>query len=650
MRLCRHCKMFPNLVQASAKKSSKTSSTDRLQRTEQQWLKDTGLTDVAGRRMPNDDRIDPFHSFHVVPRAKARKEPLSEENLEQSKLSSDELKQAVNRFRLLDQDHMRNLNRFFSTNSLMRTIFDIGTRALLGGGIAFEKKHHFTTAMTAKLFENVWEQFVRDLLKSLWVYGFALCITRSDEHLVAVPLVLPLEQLQVRYYQDPFGQRRYAANMLPDDVTMSLGLGMFNSAAGDSSSGSMPPVHPGGLDSLIPGITVFEMSPPLADGTLTSNVSTVLQDFRQHDTVMEQYVRHTVHHAVPPIFIRQDLPKGADGGPASMNVHRADFASDLNAGSAAAAMPNVDIQIAPEVQQELHLINRHGVRSVGAARAIINEHKLMGQQVAVSSTGAIPTYELPPFRVLDKPAMGKEPSHVEYFHRALEIRVAAVFGIPADLFGEPKGNRSGNVDHRMIYHDAMRGIRQLMQSCLYRMYLHIYGESTLSTYVATHNSYTLEQLQADTDVHVTLPGILPTELITEWRMEGILDHKTYVAMLARSYSLPVSVFTTAPEVSLKDLLKIKPEPTGPSSSSSSSTKKKSSSSSSSATSAATKRKRVEASAAGSLVSRSAATGIPAWLLQSPKRRHVQFEDEDEDEDEDGDEDVHDDVHEDEEQE
>lgn len=625
----------PDLIQASAK------SGDRLQRTEQQWLKDTGLTDVAGRRMPNDDRIDPFHSFHVVPRSKARKvTPSSTDQLE-SKLSEEELKQAVNRFRLLDQDHMRSLNRFFSTNSLMRTIFDIGTRALLGGGIAFEKKHHFTTAMTAKLFENVWEQFVRDLLKSLWVYGFALCITRSDEHLVAVPLVLPLDQLQVRFYQDPFGQRRYAANVLPDDVTMALGLGMFQAANDSASSGSAPSMHPGELDSLIPGITVFEMSPPLADGTLTSNVSTVLQDFRQHDTVMEQYVRHTVHHAVPPIFIRHDIPKGMDGGPAgmAMNVHRADFAADLQGAEADSMLAQASVQIDPDVQRQLDLVNRHGVKTIGAARLIVQEQKLAAQHLSASATGSMATYELPPHRVLDKPPMGKEPSHVEYFHRALEIRVAAVFGIPADLFGEPKGNRSGNVDHRMIYHDAMRGIRQLMQSCLYRMYLHIYGESTLSTYVATHNSYTLEQLQADTDVHVTLPGILPTELITEWRMEGILDHQTYVAMLARSYSLPVSVFTTAPEVSLKDLLKIKPEQPG--SSSSSSSKKKSSSSSSSAKSsssssaaASTKRKRVEASAAH-LISQAAASGIPAWLLKSPKRRHVQFEDsEDEDEVED----------------
>lgn len=590
-----------DLVQASSSKSSASHPS-----VDKHWLRDTGLEGKDGRRMPNDDLIDPFRSYHVVPKSRAQKPTPHPDEPRHSKQFKEDLKQSINRFTILDRDYMQRLNYFFSTNSLMRTIYDIGSRSLLGGGIAFEKKHHFTSEMTAKLFENAWEQFVRDLLKSMWLYGFALCITRSDEFLVAVPLVLPLDQLIVRFYQDSYGQRRYAVSRIPDAVTVGLGTGIESS--GNSSLSKQ--MQPGDLEQLIPGVTVFEMSPPLSDGTITSNVASILADFRRYDQLMEQYVRYATYHAVPPIFTRFDIPKNPDARALAEDqaAREAGLAgADGGAGAADGAdmLPRID----PQEAMKINAFRQYGLRTMAEAAWVVQEQLARAQMIDSNSAGGIEVHHLPAGRVLDKQQLGREPSYLKDIHRELETRVSAVFGIPADLFGEAKGNRSGNTDHRMVFHDSMRGIRQNVESCLYRMYLHIYGESTLDSYIATHNSYTIQQLQADTNVHVTLPGILPTELLTEWRLMGILDHDVFVSMLARAYSLPRSLFTTAPEVSLKDILKVKPEPAGAASSSKSSTTKKKSTSSrtsapkhsqshssSSSSSGGTKR-RIEASAA-----------------------------------------------------
>lgn len=611
-----------DLVQASSSvgssKSSSASVKTKIPKPDAKFLTDTGLKDVQGRSMPNDRWIDPLQAFHVVPPSQAAKPPPEPQPPGRSKLSHEDLKLAVQRFKTLDRDFMEQINRFFSTNSLMRTIYDIGCRALLGGGIKFEKKHHFQSSMTAKTFDYAWEEFVRDLIKSLWMYGFALCVSRSDSQLVAVPLVLPLDQLVVRFHQDAFGQRHYAVSRPPDNITMAL--------VGHGKDSQFMDLQPGELDSPILGVQVFEMSPPLADGTLTSNVATILDDFRRHDVLMEQYVRFAQYHAVPPVFMRYDLPKGSDA--TTVRTARAVRDNQLampapSAHGGGAALLNItgDRQAEEYTMDEIEALAMPYVKTgqaktMAAARLMVQEDLYAAQQLASSSSSAASSssanlgfqlHQLPPERILDKQLLGKEPGHVEHFHRALEIRVAAVFGIPADLFSEPKGNRSGNTDHRMIYHDAMRGIRQTITTCLYRMYLRIYSTSVSESYIATHNTYNIHQLEADTDVNVTLPGILPTELVTEWRLQGVLDHGTYVSMLARAYSLPKSIFTSKPEVSLKDILKIKPETPGASSSSSSSKSKSSSSSSSSkkssssrtsapkAASSTTTKRRVEAS-------------------------------------------------------
>lgn len=631
-----------DLVQASSKA--------RVPKPDPAFLRDTGLTPVTGRSMPNDAWIDPLKRFHVIPPSQAAKPQPESDTPSESKVSDEDLKQAVQRFTLLDRSFMQQLNYFFSTNSLMRTIYDIGCRALLGGGIEFEKKHHFTSTMTSKTFNYAWEQFVRDLLKSLWMYGFALCVSRSDEQLVAVPLVLPIDQLIVRFHQDAFGQRHYAVSRPPDNVSMSLPSGR---------DAQFIDLQPGVMDRLIPGVQVFEISAPLPDGTLTSNVASVLDDFRRHDVLMEQYVRFATYHAVPPVFMRYDLPKGSDA--TTVRHARAVRDNQLNvpiqplhaAGAGAeAGLANIigdqagDAYTMDEIEAlAMPYVRSGAARTMTAARLMVQEDLMAAQTFASSTATAtgsgggrrlgFEVHQLPPERVLDKQMLGKEPGHVEHFHRALEIRVAAVFGIPADLFSEPKGNRSGNTDHRMIYHDAMRGIRQTISTCLYRMYLRIYSTAISESYIATHNTYNSRQLEADTDVAVTLPGILPTELVTEWRLQGILDHDTYVSMLARAYSIPRSMFTAAPEVSLKDILKIKPEPaTGVSSSSSSTKKKSSSSSSSSSRTSAPKQSRSSSSSSSSSTKRRVEASRARLHVGLADNHEVEVEVGNEDEDED----------------
>jgi len=549
------------------------------------WIKNTGLDSLPYVPLPNDKIIDPLRVLNV-PRS-ANEDGVQSTSVEDNKtIPQAALKQALLKFRILPSDHMRQLLNFFRTDSLMRIIFDIGRRALLSGGIGIQHGHRFESSHLETMFQDAWERFTSDLLESLWVFGFALCVHRGDKFIHNVPMVLPLADLTVRYHQDAFGQRYYAVSHRPDPAMQGLESGFLGIGPGGGASlASQSKQTIIDFEHLIEGVHVFELSPPLPDGSLTSHVATIFPDVQEYKSLAQAYIDYASYHSVPPVYVRHDIPKNSDTA-AQIQATRAaaEFSALPDVGGAdGAGFPDSGMPYVPETERYVQqLINKGSFADVESARRYVElEVGAESSTIRLSRTtvDGIRVYDLPPQRIIDRQVVGKEPGYVEHFYRSLQARVGAVFGVPSDLFGDVKGNRSGNVEHRMFYHETVRGLRQLIIKCIRRMYLAAWGDMLTTTFLATRDQVSLQELEAASDVSVTLPGIIPIEILDQWYTNGIIDYDNYTTLLSKSYSLPRNCFAPKALLTLKELNNIKPEPKQTNTGSASNSKSISSSSS-----------------------------------------------------------------------
>lgn len=430
------------------------------------------------------------------------------------------------------QDQIRYCHSLYHSHPLLRTVSDITKRALLGGGISFESKRHKERVSHEVLFEHTWMQFAEAAIDSLLKYGLAIVVVLSHPTLVAHPTVLQLDQCETRMYQTAYNQRFYSVNDTSNRLTAD---------------------EPGGKP--ISAFLICETDPPLGDGTLQSKTLVVGRQIEMYEDFRRQYLRSQHVNAVAPLVIRKEQQKDAgttfhgSSGAAGMPLPPTGAMDPNPIESVQHAVPLHDTLNGNVSDIERHRLEERVKRILDTEPGVSKEEarrRVYKTQGAASyetiGPDGIPLITLPDGYVGDKAVSANESRYLEYFDRSTRDVVAGVFGIPADLFGDTRGNRAGNADHRLLYYDTIRGLRQKLQMVLHRVYMFIYADVGSDHLIVASDEHHTSELLADVKVQITLPGVLPMEKVDEWYDKGLITTATYTSMLARAYSLPSGIF------------------------------------------------------------------------------------------------------------
>jgi hypothetical protein len=126
-----------------------------------------------------------------------------------------------------------------------------------------------------------------------------------------------------------------------------------------------------------------------------------------------------------------------------------------------------------------------------------------------------------------------------------------------------------DVNAQAVYNNHLRNLKQQMLTfanlCYKIIHSFEYAEQFLVRTPLT-KQVTEEDVEQDSTVEITMPGIPPENVLQELYQQGILKYDAYKKYISSNYSIPLEHLEAKAKLSVLDLLnggkeKLKPKPT-----------------------------------------------------------------------------------------
>lgn len=88
-------------------------------------------------------------------------------------------------------------------------MFNIAIRRLVGSGLLISQGGKRITGPEEEFYNFQLIKWMADLLKSMWMFGFAVCVAQPHDLYGGVPIVLDMSMLRIKVAVDITGARHY---------------------------------------------------------------------------------------------------------------------------------------------------------------------------------------------------------------------------------------------------------------------------------------------------------------------------------------------------------------------------------------------------------------------------------------------------------
>jgi len=437
-------------------------------------------------------------------------------------------------FAILDEHQIDDLYDIFHNDPIVTAASSIALNDLTGGGIIFERKNRTLTEEAKRFYSDCYLRFLVDLVRSLWMYGFAPCVWERHEIYIGVPRVLDLRHLRVRIYEDITNTRHYAFFRRPDARS-------FFKAGGNTF-----PVTPMIDEEPLSGIVVFETEPPDGRGQLHSKLLAVLPELRyQH--MLQAYHLEATRFASNPILVEERPEMKYDPENLDFSVVPPESMGQVNRSEHTTKLTYTEAEQRGFAARYAFGLARGETVLSAAAAAQLNASELGVQTLQLARNSKI-----------GRQLAAQDLSLVLEHRAQCEELVGAMFGVPRGMFAQSTYTRAiKNEEAIIMFQRSQMSLKLKLQAFLLRMYYEIYGHHHIQELLSEG---AVEDEATDTDsvsATITITGVPAPSTVTNLYYEGSLKYDAYVQLSSAMYGIPKSFFNKEPELSLQDINGIK---------------------------------------------------------------------------------------------
>jgi hypothetical protein len=437
----------------------------------------------------------------------------------------------------IDQRQVETAEYMLRTDPVLRSVSEIALSGITGGGIIFARPGKELAPDAESFYQSKWLTFVRNLLLSIWKYGFAPVVLRYDDTYKAFPMVLCIDMVRTRIRRSILGETQYVFIQKPSNTASLSFVGEPNQNTGGDDFFNVS------RERVVPGVYVFEVDAPTPTGGLSSIVLLTYPEKMRLDELEAAQMRAVARRCNPEIITMnktapQDRTYGQFGEEEKENVR------------ALLAEARARDQGLAHGLMYSHIKGSNPFHSVMELRTD-NTHISTGQPNAAATLNGLPHtshVRLPVQRELARQVMPEEPHQIQEVRLSREEHLCALFGVPRSFYGQFSAGRSGhNSDANHMWEHAQRKIKQLVTPILKKLVNTIYKKDVLLEAVSEANALTNPRMVQQDHIEVTLPGVPPITEMRLWWLDGNLSQRAWTRYMSIAYSMPESDFNTTPQ-------------------------------------------------------------------------------------------------------
>lgn len=530
--------------------------------------------------------LDPTSS--EVPRLNMPNLPVAGIRIDQDAISQgSSFVELLKTFKEIPPAYIASVNSLWNTVPMIRTVFDLSMNALLSGGINISIGSRVFGEEETRYNNLIWSAFARDLVTSLWKYGFAAVTCERHNNDLNFPRVLDLTQIKVMIRPNIYGRMQFLFFTRQDTygAPNSLGFGL-GETCGDDMTGEYVGGRAGDCfdsDKPLTGISVFRESEPTADCGITSRVARCFVPWEELQSAERTYEIAQSRLANPVIVSgrpeqRDQVATGAMGNlPHVPGMRRRD----------ARAQPLNMIQIRQRVVSTIAANNANAnigkeVDGEKSASSVVVD--MIDPGITHPTTLGIAHVMLPIGRQIQSHAQPTAPD-INAHRSYLEETMAMIFQVPRSVFSATgSGIRStgAQATANEVWLFGQRFLRQQVLTFLYQMYHLIHtGDNVREIMTRAPELYTTQDdVMKAVAPKITIGSIPDFEKMRDLFQIGVLKYEAFRAYVHAADGLPLDDLES---VLQPKLLEPYVEDTIPITESSSSSSKKSTGSSGSKT-------------------------------------------------------------------
>jgi len=440
-----------------------------------------------------------------------------------------------NSFALLDEEQIDELYETFHNDPIVTAASSIALNDLTGGGIVFERKNKTLSDEARRFYSECYLRFLVDLVRSLWMHGFAACVWERHPVYVGVPRVLDLRQLRIRVFEDIINTRHYAFFRRPKFDPMTMGKSTF-------------PISPLLDEEPLDGVIVFETEPPDGQGRLHSRLLAVMPDLR-YQQMLQSYHLEATRLASNPVLVEERPEMKYDPENLTFSIVPPESIGHINNGEQEAKLSFSELEERTEAARFAYNLSR-GDSFASATAAARSQAMRLG----------VRTLELPRNAKLGRQLQSQDLSLVLEHRAQCEELVGAMFGVPRGMFAQSTYTRAiKNEEAIIMFQRSQMSLKLKLQSFMLRIYYEIYGHHHVQEAIAetTDVEGADEKAEQQASVTITITGVPAPTTISTLYYEGSLKYESYVQLCSSMYGIPSSFFNKEPQLSLQDINGIK---------------------------------------------------------------------------------------------
>jgi hypothetical protein len=406
----------------------------------------------------------------------------------------------------LDSDLIARLDHITYTHPDIATAVHTLTDNIMSGGISFCVEGMDMRAEAQRWYELHWYPWVRRLLRSLWVSGFAaVAIEHTDtKGYHGIPVVLDLAMLVIEQSRTLTGRPKFVYY-----------------------DPQQPLVH--GRPVRLRGIRTYVHSPPSGEGVIRSKVSCLLSDIRMIHTLNVYRIQAESQRSDPLVAIEDThLPKGrspSSGTHALGTGMYSDLADHMDDKLSEIAMQSISEDYDLEhAKQQRGLYSKNLADTFAAAHNNASSSTVFNQQLQATLLGhdfnrgggnqsnsvyadgsnhnhndneqgtrrRVPKYmRVPRQKHIVHQVMAQAPTDAVFVRTTVSERVSSVFGIPPGLNGHRHGltQQSNNRNSMTLFVHTLSQWRRTIIPLIQNMYDWIDSlETTVTRYNNNNNN------------------------------------------------------------------------------------------------------------------------------------------------------------------
>jgi hypothetical protein len=427
------------------------------------------------------------------------------------------------------------MDDLFEKTPFIRSLFSITMDNILAGGISIKIGGKYIDGAESSFQQQMWGNWIRDMVRNMWKYGFSFWLIKKDGIGRKFPSVIDMNMVVIKMYLSASNDCRF---VLYERGSTGFDMGVHNAPILDTNC--------------------FCWDRPSANGELRSKMYTIqghLQYFNTVCTYVIDGMRGQTHPAlvVEPVETKHN----------SDNLHYDFFPNMI--GRVQRDTDPVAVQVDEATAEEIKSASAQAFLLNNAQVANSHAHSVM-QTHEMDEQKLTNIIRLPKNYVLSNPNAPQQPRDFDSFRRMFEEQLAALFGVPVNMFNPQTSTRNGDEASRDTFQANQRVLKQqiidMMTDAFY--VINVQEAEYLALISKDAEDLTTEDVKSTRhkhDVMIELPGIPNDDHMRTLYLEGTLKYDYYRRFMARKLCMPEEAFEETPKMDLKDLNGIKPLPT-----------------------------------------------------------------------------------------